>query len=62
MTGQPDPEGDNRGFNNLAVAVGVIVLLAIAWLVIHFYMQNQRMENCRVEGRRDCDPITVPNQ
>ena len=61
MTHEPPPE-DDRGGGNLAVLVAVVVLLAVGWLVMHFYMKNQAMENCRIEGRRDCDPITVPNQ
>ena len=56
-----EPE-DDRGAGNRAVLIAVVVLLAIGWLVMHFYMKNQAMETCRLEGRRDCDPIAVPNQ
>jgi hypothetical protein len=56
---QPEPD-DNRGHNNLLVALAVIVLLVIAWIVIQKYAANQRMENCRIEGRRDCDAIPIP--
>lgn len=59
-----DPGGDDgdHGSNNTAVIIGVVVLLAVVWLVMHFYLKNQAMETCRLEGRRDCDPITVPSQ
>lgn len=57
-----DDDDDGRGFNNVVVLIGVAVLLAIAWFVIHLYVKNQAMENCRIEGRRDCDPIAVPSQ
>jgi hypothetical protein len=55
----PEPE-DDRGHNNAVVLVAVIVLLAIAWFLIHEYSVNQAMENCRIEGRRDCAPIQMP--
>jgi hypothetical protein len=55
----PEPD-DDRGHNNLLVLVVVIVLLAIAWFLIHEYSANQAMENCRIEGRRDCDAIPMP--
>ena len=58
----PDDDDDSRGSGNAAVAIGIVFLLAIAWLVLHFYIKNQQMENCRIEGRRDCDPILVPSQ
>jgi hypothetical protein len=53
---------DDRGSGNLAVFVAVAVLVAVAWFLIHEYNANQQMENCRIEGRRDCDPVSVPNQ
>lgn len=56
-----DEDPDDRQFNNLAVAIAVIVLVAIAWFLIQKFEANQQMENCRIEGRRDCDPIDVPN-
>jgi hypothetical protein len=64
MAGEPPPNGDDdsRGSGNAAVAIGIVLLLAVAWLVMHFYIKNQQMENCRIEGRRDCDPISVPSQ
>lgn len=58
---QPPEDDDDRGAGNLAVFVAVLVLLAAGWLVMHFYMKNQAMETCRLEGRRDCDPIALPN-
>jgi hypothetical protein len=56
------PEEDDRGTGNLAVLAAVVVLLAIGWFVMHEYSANQQMENCRIEGRRDCDPIPLPSQ
>jgi len=58
---EPDHD-DERGTHNVAVAIAVFVLLAIAWFLIHEYNANQQMENCRIEGRRDCDPVSIPNQ
>jgi hypothetical protein len=55
-------DGDDRGSGNAAVLIGIVVLLAIAWFVLHLYEKNQQMENCRLEGRRDCNPITIPSQ
>jgi hypothetical protein len=62
MANEEPPDSDDRGFNNAVVAIAVIVLLVIAWIVIQKFVANQQMENCRIEGRRDCDPIAVPNQ
>ena len=56
------PDDDNRNFANIVVAIAVIVLVALAWFLIQKYEANQQMENCRIEGRRDCDPIPIPNQ
>jgi hypothetical protein len=61
MTDGEQPEPDDRGFTNAVVAVAVIVLLAVAWIVVQKFIANQQMENCRIEGRRDCDPVQVPN-
>lgn len=60
MSGESPEPDDDRGSNNLVVLVAVIVLLAVAWLTLHLYMKNQAMENCRIEGRRDCDAIAMP--
>ncbi len=61
MTNDEQPPEDDRGAGNLAVFVAVAVLLAIGLFVMHEFSVNQQMENCRIEGRRDCDPIPVPN-
>jgi hypothetical protein len=53
---------DDRGPGNAAVAIAVILLLAIAGFLIHEYNAYRWMENCRIEGRRDCDPIPIPNR
>jgi hypothetical protein len=59
---KPPDDDDRRRFGNIAAAVAVIALLAIAWFVFRALAANQAMENCRIEGRRDCDPIPIPNQ
>ena len=55
-------DDDDRSRRNLAVLGAVVALLLISWLLIHLYTKNQDMENCRLEGRHDCDTIAVPNQ
>ena len=63
MTGQPDPEDDNRGSANVAAVIAVIALLVIAWILIQKYAANVQMENCLIEGHRDCSPVTIiPSQ
>ena len=41
----------------IAAAIVLIGLLSL-WLMHHY----QAQENCRIEGRRDCDPIALPQQ
>ena len=63
MTGQPDPEDDNRGAGNRAVIIAVAVLLAIGLFLMHEYSVNQQKETCLIEGHRDCSPVTIiPSQ
>jgi hypothetical protein len=57
-----EPPEDDRGAGNLAVLAAVVALLAIGWFLMHEYSANRQMENCRIEGRRDCDPIPMPGQ
>ncbi len=58
----PPDDDDKRQFGNVGAAIAVIVLLAIAWFVFHKLRANQALENCRIERRRNCDPILIPNQ
>ena len=58
----PDDNGDERERTNylvLGIAVAIVAVgIFLMWLLNHY----QQQENCRIEGRRDCDPIQIPNQ
>lgn len=55
-----DEDAERDRTNRLVFLVAVVIVavgLGLLWLMKHY----QNAENCRLEGRRDCDPISVPN-
>jgi hypothetical protein len=54
-----DEEGrDRANYLVLGIAVAIVAIgIFLMWLLQHY----QQQENCRIEGRRNCDPIQIPN-
>ncbi len=63
----PDPDRpndhtdyDQRRRVNIAVAVGLAVLLALLVWSVQAIEENERLQRCISAGRRDCVPLKVP--
>ena len=59
MTPDDDDEHarDRTNYLVLGIAVAIVAIgLFLLWLMNHY----QQQENCRLERRRDCDAISMP--
>jgi hypothetical protein len=60
----PDNEEDEdaRQRTNYIVLVVAALIVVIGLLLLKWMNGYMEQERCRIEGRRDCDPIEVPQQ
>ena len=55
---QPEPEDDDRSVLASFIALGFALLLVVlgVWLFTSNH-QNQELQHCYMENRRDCEPL-----
>jgi hypothetical protein len=58
---EEESEGDRRAANIFLLTAAVIVVVGGIWLV-NALVDARKSEECFESGRRNCNPITVPDR
>lgn len=58
---EEESEGDRRAANIFLLSAAVIVVVGGIWLV-NALVDARKSEECFESGRRNCNPITVPDR
>ncbi len=58
---QPDDEDDRRATNILLLIAGIVVVGGGIWLV-NAMVDARKTQQCFEFGRRNCNPISVPDR
>lgn len=57
-----DRDKENPSRRGPLIALGIVVLLfVIGWVLAHELYANEKLEDCVLSGRTNCEPIEAPS-